>query len=248
MGMLDDYDDALDKVYSGTAAPSVDPSVPSHLQLDLDEDGEAVLARFTYVDENTCIGCKNCALVARNTFLMEEELGKARVSAQGGDSEELIAEAIDSCPVNCIHYVSLEDLVTLETERGQKKVTINNYGDFKRAFTGGTFARAETKAAFYDNPKLGACHPELYRAKPGHRTRARAPPCAPLTLHCLTLGVEKGRGCARAATMVRVVHVYPPAVQACVSLVSLAQPRSHATLTVKRPAPPVKRPAPPVTE
>jgi ferredoxin len=155
MGVLDDYDDALDKVYSGTAAPSIDPSVPSHAQLDLDEDGEPVLARFTYVDENTCIGCKNCALVARNTILMEEEFGKARVFAQGGDFDELIAEAIDSCPVNCIHYVSREDLVTLETERAQKKVTINNYGNFKRAFTGGTFAREETKAKYYDNAQLG---------------------------------------------------------------------------------------------
>jgi NAD-dependent dihydropyrimidine dehydrogenase PreA subunit len=82
LGILGDYDAALDKVYGGTAAPSIDPTKPSHLQLDLDEDGEAVLARFTYVDENTCIGCKNCALVARNTFLMEEELGKARVYAQ----------------------------------------------------------------------------------------------------------------------------------------------------------------------
>ena len=43
---------------------------------------------------------------------------------QHGDSEDLIAEAIDSCPVNCIHYTSHEDLVILETERlGQR---INN--------------------------------------------------------------------------------------------------------------------------
>ncbi|EOD25956.1 hypothetical protein EMIHUDRAFT_58679, partial [Emiliania huxleyi CCMP1516] len=82
------------------------------------EAGEPVLARMTYVDEETCIGCKNCALVARNTFVMNDDFaGKARVFSQGGDSEDLIDEAIDTCPVNCIHYVSFEDLVTLESER-----------------------------------------------------------------------------------------------------------------------------------
>ena len=34
---------------------------------------------MTYVDETTCIGCKNCALVARSTFYMEDDLGRARV-------------------------------------------------------------------------------------------------------------------------------------------------------------------------
>jgi len=52
---------------------------------------------MTYVDEETCIGCKNCALVARNTFVMNDDFaGKARVFSQGGDSEDLIDEAIDT--------------------------------------------------------------------------------------------------------------------------------------------------------
>ena len=35
-----------------------DTSVPSHTRLELDEEtGEPVLARMTYVDETTCIGC-----------------------------------------------------------------------------------------------------------------------------------------------------------------------------------------------
>lgn len=96
----------------------------SHLHLELDEDGEPVLARFTYVDEHTCIGCTYCSQIARNTFFMEDEYGRARVFDQGGDSIELIEEAIDSCPVNCIHFVSHEDLVILETERSGQ--VINN--------------------------------------------------------------------------------------------------------------------------
>ena len=48
---------------------------------------------------------------------MEDEHGRARVYDQAGDSDELVQEAIDTCPVNCIHYVSHEDLVILEQER-----------------------------------------------------------------------------------------------------------------------------------
>ena len=96
--------------------------LPSSQTLEIDEDGEPVLARMTYVDEDTCIGCKNCALVARSTFFMNDDhLGKARVFAQGGDSEDLIAEAVESCPVDCIHYVAHEDLVTLEQERAARE-------------------------------------------------------------------------------------------------------------------------------
>ena len=40
----------------------------SHLHLELLEDGEPEQARFTYVDEHTCIGCTYCASIARNTF------------------------------------------------------------------------------------------------------------------------------------------------------------------------------------
>ena len=122
---------------SGRMEP--DEEVPSHMTLEMDEDGSPVLARFTYVDEDTCIGCCNCAHVARSTFFMEESLaGRARVFNQGGDSDDLIEEAIDTCPVNCIHYVSHEDLVTLESERLQRdgNLDFNNYASFKRAWTG----------------------------------------------------------------------------------------------------------------
>ena len=123
----------------GYRAMEPDTEVPSHMTLSTDEDGTPTLARFTYVDEDTCIGCKNCAFVARSTFFMEESFaGKARVYNQGGDSEELIDEAIDSCPVNCIHYVAHEDLVTLETERlaREDNLDFNNYASFKRGWTG----------------------------------------------------------------------------------------------------------------
>jgi ferredoxin len=139
--------------------PEPDTAIPSHLTLERDEEGEPLLARMTYVDESTCIGCKNCAFVARNTFFMEESFaGKARVYNQGGDSDELIDEAIDSCPVNCIHYVSTEDLATLENERVARddNLDFNNYANFKRAWTGQDAPVSETKAQFYGSLASGA--------------------------------------------------------------------------------------------
>eukprot|EP00310_Coccolithus_braarudii_P020423 CAMPEP_0183354742 /NCGR_PEP_ID=MMETSP0164_2-20130417/38004_1 /TAXON_ID=221442 /ORGANISM="Coccolithus pelagicus ssp braarudi, Strain PLY182g" /LENGTH=281 /DNA_ID=CAMNT_0025527685 /DNA_START=208 /DNA_END=1053 /DNA_ORIENTATION=+ len=94
-----------------------DRAISSHQQLDYDEDGVPTMLRFAYVDEQECIGCTYCADVARNTFFMEDDAGRARVFAQGGDDPDTVLEAIDCCPVNCISFVDLEDLIILETER-----------------------------------------------------------------------------------------------------------------------------------
>ncbi len=63
-----------------------------------------------WVDESLCIGCTYCSCVATNTFGMEPINGRARVFRQDGDSSNLIQEAIDTCPVNCIDWVKFEDL------------------------------------------------------------------------------------------------------------------------------------------
>ena len=76
-----------------------DPLVASHLQLDVDENGEPTQLRFVYVDEVACIGCTYCAEVARNTFYMHPQAVRARAFAQGQDAPELVMEAIDCCPV-----------------------------------------------------------------------------------------------------------------------------------------------------
>ena len=72
------------------------PLAPSHMQLDYGEDGQPLQLRFVYVDEVSCIGCTYCAEVARDTFYMNEDAGRARVYAQGVDDPETVAEAIDS--------------------------------------------------------------------------------------------------------------------------------------------------------
>lgn len=80
--------------------------------------------RGVYVDEATCIGCRNCAHVARNTFYIEDNYGRARVFRQDGDAEDTIQEAIDTCPVNCIHWVDYTALQKLEAERKYQVLTL----------------------------------------------------------------------------------------------------------------------------
>ena len=81
------------------------------------ELGGILRQKGVYVDEITCIGCKHCAHVARNTFYIEPDYGRSRVIRQDGDAEETIQEAIDTCPVDCIHWVDYTHLENLEEDR-----------------------------------------------------------------------------------------------------------------------------------
>ena len=90
------------------------------------ELGGTLRQKGAYVEETDCIGCKNCAHVAPNTFYIEPNHGRARVFNQDGDSEALIDEAIDTCPVNCIHWVDYTELKELEQKR--KNQVIRNLG------------------------------------------------------------------------------------------------------------------------
>jgi ferredoxin len=61
---------------------------------------ESCLTRSIYkqvfVDELSCIGCRNCTNVCPKTFQMEEDFGRARVFQQKVDGDELLQEAIDT--------------------------------------------------------------------------------------------------------------------------------------------------------
>lgn len=88
------------------------------------ELGGVFRQRGVYVDELTCIGCRHCAHVARNTFFIEPDYGRARVVRQDGDVEDTIQEAIDTCPVNCIQWVDYTELRKLETERQYQEIPV----------------------------------------------------------------------------------------------------------------------------
>ena len=76
--------------------------------------GGELREKAVWVDESACIGCQYCVHVATNTFFVDEDYGRARVIRQNGDSLEVVQEAMDTCPVDCMHWVDFEDLDRLE--------------------------------------------------------------------------------------------------------------------------------------
>jgi ferredoxin len=88
------------------------------------ELGGTYRQKGVYVDEVTCVGCRHCALIARNTFYIEESYGRSRAFRQDGDAEEVIQEAIDTCPVDCIHWVDYTALKQLEAERKEQVISL----------------------------------------------------------------------------------------------------------------------------
>ncbi|KAL3691026.1 hypothetical protein R1sor_004677 [Riccia sorocarpa] len=70
--------------------------------------------RAVFVEEMRCIGCLKCALIAPNTFAIENKHGRARAVGQWVDDESTIKDAIKACPVDCISWVDREKLPALE--------------------------------------------------------------------------------------------------------------------------------------
>ncbi len=84
--------------------------------------GGKLRSKAVWVDESLCIGCTYCSCVATNTFVMEKVNGRARAIRQDGDKTDLIQEAIDTCPVNCIEWVRFEDLQELRIKLASKPI------------------------------------------------------------------------------------------------------------------------------
>lgn len=70
--------------------------------------------RGVFVDECTCIGCKQCVWCAPATFRIEDDHGRSRVFGHWLDTEDDIQAAMDACPVSCIHWIEKEELPALE--------------------------------------------------------------------------------------------------------------------------------------
>ena len=84
--------------------------------------GGALRQRAVWVDEAVCIGCRYCTHVASNTFMLEESWGRSRAIRQDGDTTERIQEAMDTCPVDCIHWVAYEQLPQLQEQLAQQEM------------------------------------------------------------------------------------------------------------------------------
>ncbi len=91
------------------------------------ELGGVLRQKGVYVDEITCIGCKHCAHVARNTFYIEPDYGRSRVVSQDSDAEDMIQEAIDTCPVDCIHWLDYTELKQREEDRKYQVVPVAGF-------------------------------------------------------------------------------------------------------------------------
>ncbi len=61
------------------------------------------MAKVIIVTEE-CIGCESCVEICPEVFAFDENEEKAYVILEEGGPEDLIQEAIDSCPVECIHW------------------------------------------------------------------------------------------------------------------------------------------------
>ena len=60
--------------------------------------------RFPEVDEEECIACGACEDLCPEVFRLNENLGFVQVINPDGGSEDKIEEAIEACPVQCIHW------------------------------------------------------------------------------------------------------------------------------------------------
>lgn len=62
------------------------------------------MAKRVWIDEEECIGCGSCAEICPEVFRFNEEIEKAEVILPEGGPEDLIEEAMETCPAECIHW------------------------------------------------------------------------------------------------------------------------------------------------
>lgn len=58
------------------------------------------MALKTIINEALCIGCGTCVAIAGKSFQMDG--AKAKVIEPAGDSDEVVKDAVESCPVKAM--------------------------------------------------------------------------------------------------------------------------------------------------
>lgn len=56
------------------------------------------------VDQDACVGCEMCVEVCNQIFEMDNGKAKVKVETIPKDLQELVGEAVDTCPVDAISF------------------------------------------------------------------------------------------------------------------------------------------------
>ena len=62
------------------------------------------MARTVYIVEQDCQGCGLCEDICPEVFRLNEQTKVAEVFKPAGGPEDLIQQAVDSCPAECIYW------------------------------------------------------------------------------------------------------------------------------------------------
>jgi ferredoxin len=68
------------------------------------QKGVNAMAKTVIIDADECIGCESCVELCSEVFTFNEAEEKAEVILPTGGPEDCIEEAMDTCPVECIHW------------------------------------------------------------------------------------------------------------------------------------------------
>ncbi|MBN2398442.1 MAG: ferredoxin [Deltaproteobacteria bacterium] len=62
------------------------------------------MARRIYADDEECISCGICEEICEDVFRLNEDTSRVEVIEYEEGPEDLIEEAMESCPVECIYW------------------------------------------------------------------------------------------------------------------------------------------------
>lgn len=62
------------------------------------------MAKRVVIDTEECTGCETCVELCPDVFEFNEDDEVAVVIQEEGGDEDCINEAIETCPVECIHW------------------------------------------------------------------------------------------------------------------------------------------------
>ena len=116
--------------------------------------------QFVFIDEETCIGCTQCAQISPSSFKMIDDTGRARTYSQSNTID--VENAVMACPVNCMHFMSFDELKEMELARddGDGRDDHRHFGGrvtHTPLFVGGIDSDANHKSSWYHYLKQ-KCH------------------------------------------------------------------------------------------